>query len=55
MKQINEVTTVTNVRVNGQVQSTDFEEFIRKIANDAVLEQPQISDYALTLSQVSTR
>uniref|UniRef100_A0A2N9H1E9 NAC domain-containing protein n=1 Tax=Fagus sylvatica TaxID=28930 RepID=A0A2N9H1E9_FAGSY len=52
VKQINEVTTVTNVRVNGQVQSTDFEEFIRKIANDAVLEQPQISDYALTLSQV---
>ncbi|KAE8100344.1 hypothetical protein FH972_018251 [Carpinus fangiana] len=52
--QLIEVTSVTDVRVNGQVPSTldEFEEFIRRIADEPVLNQPQINDSAHIQSQV---
>lgn len=54
VKQLTEVTSVTDVRVNDQVPSTfdEFEEFMRRIADEPVLDQPQINNSAHTLSQV---
>ncbi|KAL4651666.1 hypothetical protein ACB092_01G177500 [Castanea dentata] len=51
VKQLDEVTSLTTVRINGQVFD-GFEEFMRQIADDPVLEQPQLGDCALILSQV---
>lgn len=52
--QLIEVTSITDVRVNGQVPSTldEFEEFMRRIADEPVLNQPQINDSAHIQSQV---
>ncbi|XP_040998022.1 NAC domain-containing protein 17-like [Juglans microcarpa x Juglans regia] len=54
VKQLNEVTSVSVVRVNGQVQSTldGFEEFMKRIADETELDQPQTNDYAHNQSQV---
>lgn len=54
VKQRIEVTSVTDVRVNGQFPSTldEFEEFLGRIADEPVLDQPQINDSAHILSQV---
>lgn len=54
LKQVEEITSNDYVKVNSEVHSTldDLEEFMKQIADDAVVEVPQFNDYAHTLTQV---
>ncbi|KAB1219920.1 NAC domain-containing protein 78 [Morella rubra] len=49
-----EVVTVNDSRINGHIQSTldEFDEFLRRIADEIVHDQPQIDDIAHFQSQV---
>lgn len=54
MKQSVDVISVDPVKVNGEVHSalSDIEEFMKQIADEAVLELPQMNGYAYTIPQV---
>ncbi|KAF3445347.1 hypothetical protein FNV43_RR10523 [Rhamnella rubrinervis] len=54
VKKVNEVISNGDVRVDGQIQSplNDIEEFMKRITEDPVLDEPHINNYAYTLSQV---